>query len=212
MTIKSLLLVGRTVAYNQNMMYNEQLNDRRWKECRENILKRDNYKCQNIICKTYEPIHIGKLCYGPLTIHEFEKRFGMRLITNSITKDTSYLVFVYEGLKILKNDRMENIKNQQKHVKIIEALIEPFSLSSVEILTFKVRPKSGWPLEALDYFAALKGVIRKMNVHHKKYIEGKMAWEYEPNDLITICEECHQRIHIEGKIPFYLENRVVIPL
>lgn len=34
---------------------------------------------------------------------------------------------------------------------------------------------------------------RKLNVHHKKYTG--MAWEAPESDLITLCEECHSKIH-----------------
>jgi hypothetical protein len=31
-----------------------------------------------------------------------------------------------------------------------------------------------------------------LNVHHHKYINGKDPWDYDNNDLITLCEECHE--------------------
>lgn len=31
-----------------------------------------------------------------------------------------------------------------------------------------------------------------MHVHHKRYIRGLKPWEYSPNDLITLCERCHE--------------------
>lgn len=35
----------------------------------------------------------------------------------------------------------------------------------------------------------------ELHVHHKRYISGRMAWEY-PNDyLVTLCEECHGKLH-----------------
>lgn len=30
-----------------------------------------------------------------------------------------------------------------------------------------------------------------LTVHHKKYDNGKMAWEYDNELLITLCEDCH---------------------
>ena len=32
---------------------------------------------------------------------------------------------------------------------------------------------------------------RTLHVHHKRYVEGKNPWEYSDEDLITLCEECH---------------------
>lgn len=45
-----------------------------------------------------------------------------------------------------------------------------------------------------------------LTVHHKKYDNGKMAWEYENELLITLCEDCHTiAIHqcIERKKEYY---------
>lgn len=34
-----------------------------------------------------------------------------------------------------------------------------------------------------------------LHVHHKRYIKGRMAWEYGVNDLAVLCEECHKHEH-----------------
>lgn len=41
---------------------------------------------------------------------------------------------------------------------------------------------------------------RHLNVHHKKYIKGKMAWEYPNSMLITLCTKCHENHHSVYKI------------
>lgn len=35
----------------------------------------------------------------------------------------------------------------------------------------------------------------ELHVHHKSYINGLMAWEYSDDYLITLCDECHQKVH-----------------
>jgi 5-methylcytosine-specific restriction endonuclease McrA len=35
----------------------------------------------------------------------------------------------------------------------------------------------------------------KFQVHHKEYINGLMAWEYPDELLITLCRECHAKLH-----------------
>jgi len=37
-----------------------------------------------------------------------------------------------------------------------------------------------------------------LQVHHKYYISGKMAWEYPLDALITLCRKCHEVTH--GKL------------
>lgn len=34
-----------------------------------------------------------------------------------------------------------------------------------------------------------------LHVHHKQYIKGRMAWEYEDSDLDVLCESCHAVEH-----------------
>ncbi len=30
-----------------------------------------------------------------------------------------------------------------------------------------------------------------LNIHHKKYVYGKEPWEYDNEELVTLCEHCH---------------------
>ena len=41
---------------------------------------------------------------------------------------------------------------------------------------------------------------RRLNVHHTKYVEGKMAWEYPMSMLTTLCEKCHEEFHANNKV------------
>ena len=37
------------------------------------------------------------------------------------------------------------------------------------------------------------------HVHHVVYEHGRMAWEYEDEYLITLCQTCHQKEHDTAK-------------
>lgn len=41
---------------------------------------------------------------------------------------------------------------------------------------------------------------KNLNVHHKYYIDGRMAWEYPDYALITYCRDCHEYEHDENGI------------
>jgi len=61
--------------------------------------------------------------------------------------------------------------------------------------------------------ASEKKYVFGLNVHHKVYREKRLAWEYEDEDLITLCQSCHEAIHIKKKdqfIPWYDEENVQI--
>lgn len=34
-----------------------------------------------------------------------------------------------------------------------------------------------------------------LNVHHKRYVKGRMYWDYADNELQCLCEDCHQQEH-----------------
>jgi hypothetical protein len=38
-----------------------------------------------------------------------------------------------------------------------------------------------------------------LNVHHKHYIKGRLAWEYSDDELVTLCEPCHELSHEENE-------------
>lgn len=38
---------------------------------------------------------------------------------------------------------------------------------------------------------------KTLNVHHKRYTKGSMAWEYSNADLLSLCEDCHELTHAE---------------
>ena len=40
-----------------------------------------------------------------------------------------------------------------------------------------------------------------LRVHHKQYLFGKKAWEYDDRFLITLCAFCHAKFHDKEKSP-----------
>lgn len=36
---------------------------------------------------------------------------------------------------------------------------------------------------------------KPLHVHHTFYTEGKAPWEYLDEDLVTLCEDCHGKVH-----------------
>lgn len=41
---------------------------------------------------------------------------------------------------------------------------------------------------------------KRIEVHHKLYYKGRMAWEYDVWELLPLCHDCHSYVH--DKIPF----------
>ena len=62
----------------------------------------------------------------------------------------------------------------------------------------------------IDYGWGIWLVTPVLQVHHKRYIQGKSLWDYENDDLITYCKKCHTDYHLENEIPVYDTNKNLI--
>lgn len=58
-------------------------------------------------------------------------------------------------------------------------------------------------LERDNYTCQRCGATSNLQVHHKEYLSGKLAWEYPNEDLITLCERCHSVEHHRGTKPYF---------
>lgn len=59
-----------------------------------------------------------------------------------------------------------------------------------------------WQRKRLEMLEAAKWECTKcgdkettLHVHHRKYVKGRMAWEYEARELAVLCENCHEDEH-----------------
>ena len=50
---------------------------------------------------------------------------------------------------------------------------------------------------------ACKGV-EELQVHHVKYIRGGKIWDSPAKDLVTLCRECHKKVH--GILKLHLQE------
>ena len=54
-------------------------------------------------------------------------------------------------------------------------------------------------LEALEYYSFLccscEEKEKELHVHHRHYIKGRQPWEYEIDDLVVLCSDCHKTWH-----------------
>lgn len=54
-------------------------------------------------------------------------------------------------------------------------------------------------LEALEHYGfkcnSCSEADKTLHVHHKHYVKGRMAWEYELAELEALCERCHKDAH-----------------
>lgn len=56
-----------------------------------------------------------------------------------------------------------------------------------------------WQMRRLERMKAANATCERcgeteltLNVHHKRYVRGRMVWEYADNELECLCEPCHE--------------------
>lgn len=169
------------------MNYQEQLKTKEWKDKREAILKRDDYKCTE--CGLKRPVLLGiNRKIGIIDHQEFSKSGQLFL---DLKNNKAHLMFYY-GLPLyyesfvlgdITNAKIEDLRfAEQKKEDIMRLLCFTDNISNEDL-----RPD--------------------LHVHHKFYIHGNRAWEYEDDALVTLCIDCHQKEHDEKVIKVYSKNK-----
>ena len=46
-----------------------------------------------------------------------------------------------------------------------------------------------------NYKCVLCGADHDLHVHHTEYRSGKKAWEHPNSVLVTLCKDCHMKVH-----------------
>ena len=58
-------------------------------------------------------------------------------------------------------------------------------------------------LERDNHKCVLCGSTENLQVHHMKYFKNRYAWEYANSTLVTLCRECHQKVHSDKNNELY---------
>src|ERR1041384_2592432 len=51
----------------------------------------------------------------------------------------------------------------------------------------EILQRDGWAC------TACRATDRQLHVHHNGYLKGKKPWEYEDWNLVTLCDDCHEK-------------------
>ncbi|HSB92805.1 MAG TPA: hypothetical protein VLC28_06790 [Flavitalea sp.] len=179
------------------MTYQEQLLHDEWAKKREEILERDNHQC--VHCETERPKLVGLV-----------KPFGINSLDE--LKQKGYSLFS-PGESILTYDKLiffkDNWINQATFVgdraREFDIMQLRFALQCRKALTVFGFQKGCQLLSFYPETLSSTNLV-DLNIHHRYYIFGKMAWEYNNDALISLCVECHKREHETKEIYVYNEN------
>lgn len=198
------------------MSYQELLNTKEWNNKRSEIIERDN-KCCTVCGRTdsnflrnFPDIH---LCFNKnveivhesisdskLTIEEHKIRNNIKTITIIATKEC-----------------LVGISSEEKNIYLIDPDVNITSINVEFLMIKKAKLSNNSDIyiittenKNLDLSNILIPQISDfqliLNVHHKYYITGRKPWEYDNNVLVTLCNECHSKIHIVSHVPYFDEN------
>ncbi len=173
------------------MLYSEQLATTQWQSLRQRILARDNHKCT--------------ICGREAPEFKLDKEFGIKSYSELLV--SIGLPSLSKGEKFL----FGFIGNHVFHVNYFEdhTLIN-HSIDELKFARYWTKEKtSNFPtylcftnrITELDF-------IPDLNVHHKHYIKGKMAWEYSDDVYVTLCPTCHKREHENNTILIYADEKL----
>ena len=175
------------------MNYQEQLLTHEWKEKRKEILKRDHYKCTS--CEAKRSKFIGLMKNFGIKNFDEMKSDGYEIFNNT---DEAVDLFLIKKNFLSKVDFIDKKAvsadiNDLKFAMKFKESANKFVFGRPQLVAFLEDPP---PFED----------IIDLNIHHKFYIENRLAWEYDNDALIVLCNKCHQHIHETEEIYCYLEN------
>ena len=208
------------------MTYPEQLETQEWLSRRAQILLRDNNTCQFCGRQASEFVRSNDFDNGQ--IHNI----GIDTYAGTITRDLLEMDNIKtpkefqeemmdskgSGLAVQKKGYMLAITNRMVFLYILNATFAEFQRDKARFRAVRARVRSKYPvyiffredseldLLNLPVYYCQEDMV-KLNVHHKYYLAGSMAWEYSDSVLITLCDRCHMQTHKCSNIETYTYNR-----
>lgn len=169
------------------MNYKEQLETNEWQAKREEIFDRDKFRCRN--CNEKRTIFLG-----------LSKKFGIKNYQEM--KELGYNIEVKEkNIKISKNqfsDKVEFVGSDSDNIV----------LGNLKFAQKWTESKNPFVFDTFKFICfyedrSIDDEFPDLNVHHKYYIRGCKAWEYDNEALITLCHKCHRDVHETEDIYVY---------
>ena len=185
--------------------YHAQLQSQEWQKKRDKILNRDNHRCQ--MCGKGQSLYVKfKDQYWNIGI-DYDGYTSSVILSNNFDTFEFKSLICTETIKICKiNNVLVGVSDNGVlggvDIENINVLNSPDNLKinlvkhNSGLLSFVVREKnnhsSSINVKNAPYISDNPIIL---NVHHKHYIIQHKAWEYNDEDLVTLCNTCHTKIH-----------------
>ena len=189
------------------MTYEEQLNSLEWKNKREEILKRDGYRCQKCLNRSLiQKYRISLNGIGTYSNETVIYSIYDKDSKNSYRCKTQYNSSFINELKIMagvSNSVIALTVGKGDFSNLISTIILPEKLDYANLNACEKQIKQEKYLKFIsnEIFEKIKWIDTKgLHIHHKYYQINKLAWEYPDDALQTLCWECHELLHKNTKI------------
>ena len=202
--------------------YYELLQNKEWKLKREEILIRDNNKCDICSNKTLiNNFRISYCAYGTLSsgrliilVYDKQSKSLNRCNTDLNQEQFKSIIDQYGENSIICLSHGEGVFCHNVGIIITNNFL---SYPGIENRTRENIKKFGIEQQIIqeqylknlpvEQFKELRWInTRHLHIHHKYYSLNKSPWEY-PNDAFqTLCWQCHEELHKNSLIPVFNSN------
>lgn len=155
--------------------------------------------------KHHRDTNTGKAIKQPLTLKKATKAKKEKITAeNAIKLSFDERINLYEKINSIPN------KERTKRQKLIrKALKRSFSVQELQAYEKRKRQKhyehllkdERWKLFRLRVMSERGcsceycGSTETIQIHHTKYVKGRLPWEYDIKDMRVVCRICHKKIH-----------------
>lgn len=115
----------------------------------------------------------------------------------------------YRKLKAKKKAKNNPMPKKKKPKKTQEPKERPFIPYRQQLLDERWKKKREQVLEHKGRKCEMCGTTQNLQIHHKRYIKGKYAWEYKMKDYLVLCANCHEKTHgidLDRRVDFLIET------
>lgn len=206
------------------MDYASQLESPKWHKRRDEILARDKCRCRMCgkgksvsrkvkynfynfgIDYSCPDISVENIIQTKFPVDEFKFLISAGAIGLELIKVSQEPV-AFAGVCVSDNGILGvmdlNVIGALKSGNVSEKVEINLVRHKSEMLYFLVNMKDADLSKVNAKTAYLTKTPLFLNVHHKHYIIQHKAWEYDDEDLVTLCNECHTKVHQSIGVPVY---------
>lgn len=153
---------------------------------------------------SYKPSSKRIICTKPF-IEEFCRKYKFtikELISKWIIAETSLADYSESKTNRQSRDKIVKKRKSSTHEfksksRVTKAKKQSGNLSyEKQLKTKEWKEKRRHIFETKGRKCSICGTTTEiLQIHHVRYLSGRLAWEYKDKYLVVVCQHCHQKIH-----------------